>query len=176
MLMRSKDPASWFGVEHVFNVYRGCEHSCIYCDSRSECYDIDDFSDVQVKVNAPEMLRDELCRKRRRAVLGTGSMSDPYGPVEKEVRVTRRCLEAVAEIGFGIHISTKSDLVCRDKDLLQSIKRFSASVAFTVTTCDDGLAAKIEPGAPPPSRRLAALSELAGTGVHTGVPPPVPRD
>ncbi len=158
MLIPSKDPDEWFGVRYVFNIYRGCEHGCIYCDSRSECYGIDDFANVQVKKNAPELLRNELARKRNKATIGTGSMSDPYGPVERQVGLTRQALEIIAEQGFSVHISTKSDLVCRDKEVLQAINRFgAASVAFTVTTCDDDLAARIEPGAPSPSRRFAAM-------------------
>jgi len=157
-----------FGIKYNFNLYRGCPHQCIYCDSRSECYGIEDFRDVLVKVNAPELLARELPRKRIKGAIGTGSMSDPYNPVERQYRLMRQALETIAGWAFPVHIITKSDLVVRDLDLLVEINRTQAVVCFTVTTPDDALARVIEPGAPPPSARLAAMQVLAARGIHVG--------
>lgn len=170
MLNRYRQPDDWFGLTYGFNIYRGCQHQCIYCDSRSECYQIEDFNDVLVKVNAPEVLRAELKRKRVKGTIGTGSMSDPYTFVERDYRLTRRALEVIAEAGFPLHLLTKSDMVTRDADVLVEIHRKSmAVVAFTLTTADDDLARVLEPYAPPPSRRLRALENLSAAGVRTGV-------
>jgi DNA repair photolyase len=151
------------------NIYRGCEHQCIYCDSRSECYGIEDFRDVLVKVNALELLADELPRKRIKGLIGTGSMSDPYTPVERQYGLTGKALDIIARQRFPVHIITKSDLVLRDIDTLTEINRTQANVTFTITTADDDLALKLEPGAPASSRRYAVLSALAARGIHTGV-------
>lgn len=170
LLVKAKNPESWFGVEYTLNLYRGCTHGCIYCDSRSECYRIDNFEEITAKINGPELLRRELAVKRSKAVLGTGAMSDPYIPAERGLRLTRRVLEVIDEAAFPVHIITKSDLVLRDADVLKRIAgRSLASVGMTVTTCDDGLASWIEPYAPSPSRRLAALKKLSDEGVYTGV-------
>jgi len=170
MLNRYRQPDDWFGLTYGFNIYRGCQHQCIYCDSRSECYQIEDFNDVLVKVNAPEVLRAELKRKRVKGTIGTGSMSDPYTFVERDYCLTRRALEVIAEAGFPLHLLTKSDMVTRDADVLVEIHRKSmAVVAFTLTTADDDLARLLEPYAPLPSRRLQALESLSAAGVRTGV-------
>ncbi len=162
-------PDPWFGIKYTMNIYRGCQHQCIYCDSRSGCYRIENFADVLVKVNAIELLKLELPKKRVRGTIGTGSMSDPYGPIENEYRLTRRALEFIAQQRFPVHVITKSDLVVRDLDLLTNIAGLYAAVSFTITTVDDDLARKLEPGAPPSSRRLAAMRSLAGAGIYTGV-------
>jgi DNA repair photolyase len=169
MLAHVKQPDAWFGLKYNMNLYRGCQHQCIYCDSRSECYQIENFSDVLVKVNAIDRLRDELPRKRVKGTIGFGSMSDTYGPVEREYQLTRRALEVIAEQGFPVHLITKSDLVTRDVDVLQTINRVHAVVSFTITTADDALARKVEPGAPSPSRRYEAMAALAEAGIHVGV-------
>jgi len=170
MLNRYPQPEDWFGLTYGFNIYRGCQHQCIYCDSRSECYQIEDFNDVLVKVNAPEVLRAELNRKRKKGTIGTGSMSDPYTPVEREYRLTRKALEVIAEYSFPLHLLTKSDLVTRDADVLVEIQRKTMAIAaFTLTTADDDLARVLEPFAPAPTRRLKALEKLSSLGVHTGV-------
>jgi DNA repair photolyase len=157
-----------FGMKYNFNIYRGCPHQCIYCDSRSQCYGIEDFRDVLVKVNAVELLEKELPRKRVKGPIGTGSMSDPYNPVEERLQLTRRCLQVIARFGFPVHLITKSDLVTRDADVLSDIAQVHAAVCFTITTTDDDLARKIEPGAPPSSARLAAMQALASRGVPVG--------
>ena len=174
LLVPIKNPTGWFGTRYNMNLYRGCEHACIYCDSRSECYQIANFDgEVLVKANAIDLLRNELARKRQRATVGTGSMQDPYMPSEAALNMTGQALRVIAEFGFSIHIITKSDLILRDIDLLAAINQAPvgshASVCFTVTTTDDELASKIEPGAPPPSRRLAAAKALAERGIPVGI-------
>lgn len=157
-----------FGLKYNFNLYRDCPHQCIYCDSRSECYGSEDFRDVLVKVNAPELLAKELARKRVKGPIGSGSMSDPYNPVESRYQLTRRVLAVIARFGFPAHIITKSDLVLRDLDLLVEINCKQAVVCFTITTTDDELARQVEPGAPLPSARLAAMQALAQRGIAVG--------
>ncbi len=169
ILSRVKQPDDWFGLDYGMNLYRGCQHQCIYCDSRSECYGIEDFARILVKANAIDLLRDELSRKRKKGTIGTGAMNDPYMPVEAEVRQTGRALELIDEFGFQVHIMTKSDLVLLDLELLKSINRTFAAVSFTITTADDSLAAKLEPCAPAPSARLKAMETLSLHGITTGV-------
>ena len=118
------DAKAILSAQNGMNVYRGCQHGCIYCDSRSRCYGFThDFEDIEVKRNAPELLEQALLRKRDKCMIGTGSMCDPYMPCEKELRVTRRCLEIIDHLGFGAAVITKSDLVLRDLDLFESIQR-----------------------------------------------------
>jgi DNA repair photolyase len=171
MLARVKGTDDYFGLYYNMNLYRGCQHQCIYCDSRSECYQIENFNhDVLVKVNAVDLLRRELAGKRVVGTIGTGSMNDPYMPLEDKVRLTRRALEVIAEFGFPVHTITKSDLVVRDLDLFADIQQQTyAAVTFTVTTADDDLSRKLEPGAPVSSRRLAALRTLSLRGILTGI-------
>ena len=165
-----KQPDDWFGLKFNMNLYRGCQHRCIYCDSRSECYQIDNFdSEIIVKINAPDLLAELLPRKRIKGTIGTGSMNDPYMPIEKQYNLTGRALEVIAENRFPVHVLTKSDLVLRDTDTLAEISAVFATVSFTVTTAADALARKLEPGAPAPSRRFAAMRALADRGIHTGV-------
>ena len=169
LLNKAKHPSSWFGIEYGFNVYRGCQHGCIYCDTRSECYGIDNFEDITVKVNAPQLLAKSLSRMRSRAVLGTGAASDPYIPLELDYRMTRQCLEIISQRRFGVSLCTKSNLVLRDIDLLSKINEVYACVQFTITTPDDALAAVTEPYAPPPSKRYEAMGILSSAGIETGI-------
>ena len=169
LLSSAKQPDPWFGIKYTMNLYRGCQHQCIYCDSRSACYQIENFADVLVKVNAIDLLKKELPRKRVKGTVGTGSMSDPYLPLEATRRLTAQALAVIAEQQFPLHALTKSDLVVRDLDTLHHIARVYAAVSFTITTADDELGKKVEPGAPLVSRRLAALSKLAEAGILTGV-------
>ncbi len=162
-------PDGIFGMKYNMNLYRGCQHRCIYCDSRSACYEIENFDgDILVKANALELLEKELPRKRVKGVVGTGSMNDPYMPLEKQVKLTGRALELLARFGFGVHINTKSDLVTRDIERLQRIGRVHATVAFTITTADDALSRKVEPGAPTSSARFRAMRSLADSGITVG--------
>lgn len=160
----------WFGLKYNLNLYRGCEHQCIYCDTRSACYQIGNFDEeVLVKVNALELLEDALPRKRKVGFVGFGSMNDPYTPAEVVYGLTGKALEIVARHHFPVHIITKSDLVLKDLEILQEINTVKARVSFTLTTTDDDLAAILEPGAPSPSKRLAAMEQLAVAGIETGV-------
>jgi DNA repair photolyase len=163
-------PDSWFGISYNMNLYRGCQHQCIYCDSRSECYRIADLSKIQGKENALKLLALELKRKKEKATIGTGSMNDPYMPIEKSVQLTRKALEIIHHYGFPIHIITKSDLVLRDLELIQGIAQKSyAAVSFTITTANDALSRIIEPAAPVPSERFTALKTLSNAGIYTGM-------
>jgi DNA repair photolyase len=164
-----KQPDDWFGLKFNMNLYRGCQHQCIYCDSRSECYQIENFKDVLVKVNAIDRLRDELSRKRVKGTIGTGSMNDPYMPLEAKRQLTRQALQVIADFRYPVHIITKSDLVLRDLDLLRTISEVYAAVSLTITTADDDLGKKIEPGAPRVSNRLKAIKVLSEHGILTGV-------
>jgi len=165
-----RQPDPWFGLRYGMNLYRGCQHRCIYCDSRSECYRIEDFDgEVLVKANALDRLRAELPRKRIKGTVGFGSMNDCYMPLERERELTRRALALIDEHGFSVHVMTKSDLVLRDMDILSRISTRYATVSFSITTADDELGKKVEPGAPLVSRRFAAMRALADRGIQTGV-------
>jgi DNA repair photolyase len=170
LLSHVKQPDSWFGLKYNMNLCRGCQHRCIYCDSRSECYQIEDFDgEVLVKANAIELLREELARKRVKGTIGLGSMNDCYMPLERERNLTGRALELIAQFGFTVHVMTKSDLVLRDLDTLEEINARYATVSFTITTADDGLGKKLEPGAPLVSDRFRAMRAIAERGIQTGV-------
>jgi len=169
LLATIKGPDPVFGMKYNMNLYRGCQHQCIYCDSRSECYQIEDFRDVLVKVNAIELLEHELSRKRVKGPIGTGSMSDPYLPAELQYNLTGRVLQVIARHGFPVHIITKSDLILKDLDILVEINRVHAAVCFSITTADDSLGKKLEPGAPLVSARFQAMKRLAGRGIPVGV-------
>jgi DNA repair photolyase len=169
ILNHVKQPDTYFGLKYNMNLYRGCQHQCIYCDSRSECYQIENFADIHVKINAIELLADILPRKRVRGTIGFGSMNDSYMPVERKYQLTRQALEVIVQHQFPVHIITKSDLVLRDIDLLREINQVYAAVSFTITTTDDDLSRILEPGAPTSSARFKAIREVADAGIHTGV-------
>ncbi|MGD2145241.1 MAG: radical SAM protein [Anaerolineae bacterium] len=170
LLSHVPQPDDWFGLKYSMNLYRGCQHRCIYCDSRSQCYRIDNFdTEILVKANAIELLRKELARKRVRGTIGTGAMNDPYMPLEADVNLTGRALDVIAEFRFPVHVMTKSNLVLRDVDRLCLINQVYAAVSFTMTTADDELGRKLEPAAPQVSERLRAMQVLADRGIYTGV-------
>jgi DNA repair photolyase len=170
LLSHVKHPDGWFGVKYNMNLYRGCEHHCIYCDSRSECYQIEDFDgELLVKVNAIDLLRQELASKRVKGTVGTGAMQDPYTPSEAVLNMTGQALEVIAEWRYPVHIITKSDLILKDLDTLRQISEVHASVCFTVTTADDALGKKLEPGAPLVSDRFRAARVLAENGIQVGI-------
>lgn len=170
LLAHIKQPDSWFGLKYNMNLYNGCCHRCVYCDSRSECYQIENFDrDVLVKVNAIELLRKELASKRVKGPIGLGSMNDPFMPLPPGISLTGQALEVIADFGFPVHIITKSALVLEELETLQRISKVYASISFTITTADDALAAKIEPGSSRPSARFAAMKALAAYGIQTGV-------
>lgn len=158
-------------AQNGMNIYRGCSHGCIYCDARSTCYQMNHvFEDIEVKKNAPELLESALRSKRKKCVIGTGAMSDPYLPIEKELRLTRRCLELIDEYGFGLAIQTKSDMILRDLDLLKSINRKSKCVVqMTLTTYDEDLCKIVEPNVCTTARRIEVLDIMRGEGIPTVV-------
>jgi len=151
------------------NIYRGCTHGCIYCDSRSRCYNINhDFEDVEIKENALELLEDTLKRKRNKSMIFTGSMSDPYIPIEKELKLTRGALELVYKYGFGITLLTKSDLILRDLDLIKKInEKTKCVVQMTLTASTDSLSKLIEPNVAPVSKRIDALKIFSENNIPT---------
>lgn len=160
----------WFGCDHTVNIYRGCSHGCIYCDSRSDCYAIKRFDTVRAKRNALEILESELAHKRKKSIVALGAMSDGYNPFEKETELTRGALKLFDRYGFGVSLETKSDMVLRDVDILKSISSHSpVFVKLTVTTPYDGLAKKLEPRACSVTRRFAALAALSEAGLYAGV-------
>lgn len=162
----SYDP---FGITYNMNLYRGCQHQCIYCDSRSDCYHIGDFSEIHVKKNAIELLKKELPSKKTIGTIGTGSMNDPYMPVEKKYQLTRQALELIKRYRFPIHIITKSDLITRDINLLRDISKIYAAVSISITTSNDEFSKIIEPAAPLSSARFQAIETLAKNGIYCGV-------
>ena len=170
IVTRTKKPAAWFGAEYNMNIYRGCCHGCIYCDSRSVCYQNFDFDTVKAKEDALRIIRDDLRRKVKSGVIATGSMSDPYNPLEREHRLTRNALELVNAFDFGIAIATKSALVTRDIDILKDIKSHSpVIVKLTVTTAGNDLYKKIEPDVSSPDERFDAIRQLSDAGIFCGV-------
>lgn len=155
--------------DNGINLYRGCLHGCIYCDSRSLCYQMNHlFEDIEVKENALELLKKALLSKRNRCMIGTGSMTDPYIPIERELRLTRGALELIYEHGFGAAVLTKSRLVLRDLELLAAINRKTkAVVQMTLTTHDDALCRILEPNVSVTSERIAALKAFRDAEVPT---------
>ncbi len=160
----------WFGSNYNMNLYKGCSHGCIYCDSRSECYQVADFDTVRAKADALAVMEQDLRSKRRKGVVISGSMSDAYNPFERTQRLMRGSLELIDRYGFGVVVDTKSPLVVRDLDVLRRIAVHSpVAVNFTVTTADDALCRRVERGVPPTSARLEALRTLASGGIRCGV-------
>ena len=151
------------------NIYRGCTHGCIYCDSRSTCYHFTHpFEDVEVKQNAPELLEKALKSKRKKCMIGTGAMSDPYMHCEEELRLTRKCLEIILKNGFGVTVHTKSDRILQDIDLLDEINQSTKCVVqMTLTTYDDDLCRILEPNVCNTKRRIEVLEEMQARGIPT---------
>lgn len=153
------------------NIYRGCQHGCIYCDSRSDCYQMKHkFEDIEVKENAPELLEKALASKRKLCMIGTGAMSDPYIPLEKDLRIMRKCLEIIEKYSFGVTVHTKSSSVMRDIDILEKINRKSKAVLqMTLTTADENLCKIIEPNVSSTAERVRTLNEFHNANVPTVV-------
>ncbi|MBR4667685.1 MAG: radical SAM protein [Butyrivibrio sp.] len=151
------------------NIYRGCTHGCIYCDSRSKCYQFTHaFEDIEAKQNAPQLLEAALKAKRKKCMIGTGSMSDPYMHCEEELGITRQCLEIIQRYGFGLAIQTKSDRILRDIDILDEINKESKCVVqMTLTTYDDKLCSILEPNVCNTKRRLEVLAKMRERGIPT---------
>jgi DNA repair photolyase len=153
------------------NLYRGCTHGCIYCDSRSMCYHMEhDFEDIEVKQNAPQILEEQLKRKRNPCMIGTGSMCDPYIPLEEELRMTRQCITLIERYGFGLSILTKSSRILQDMDILKSINgKTKCVVQVTLTTYNEELCRKIEPNVSTTFERFQVLKAMNEAGIPTVV-------
>ncbi|MGL5313197.1 MAG: radical SAM protein [Peptostreptococcaceae bacterium] len=165
-----KENNSWFGVNYGMNIYQGCCHKCIYCDSRSNCYQIINFDRVRIKENSIEKIDKELKSKRNKGIVGTGAMSDPYNPFEEKYMLTREALKLVDKYRFGISITTKSNLITRDIDILKNIQSHSPTIVkLTITTYDDDLCKKIEQNVCTSSDRFRALKKLTDNGIYAGV-------
>lgn len=170
ILTKTQPSMDWFNFDYTMNLYKGCCHGCIYCDSRSRCYRIDHFDTVRVKENALVILNRELKGKKKKGIVGIGAMSDTYNPFEKELELTRQALKLIEYYGFGVVVTTKSDLVIRDIDLLKAInEKQSVCVNLTITTIDDELCKKIEPHAPVSSLRFEAIRQCSEAGLFTGI-------
>lgn len=170
LLSNYSENNSWFGNNYNMNIYKGCNHGCIYCDSRSDCYKIINFDEVRAKKNTTEILEKELISKRKKGVIGTGSMSDPYNPFEKEFELTKTSLELINKYKFGLSLVTKSNLITRDIDILKKIQSHSpVLIKLTITTADDELCKKIETNVCPSSQRFEALKKLTDNGIFAGI-------
>lgn len=169
ILQKASHGEEWFGIDYNMNLYKGCNHQCIYCDSRSECYQIEDFDRVRAKEKEIEILGQELKAKRKKGVIGIGAMSDTYNVFEKQYKITREALKLISYYGFGVSIETKSDLLVRDMDLFKEINaKADVILKFTITTADDDLAKKIEPGVCVSSKRFKAMKQLSDAGLFVG--------
>lgn len=169
MISKTKDKR-WFGTDFNMNIYRGCSHGCIYCDSRSECYHVEDFDRVRAKLDCLKILEQELSKKRTTGVIGTGAMSDPYNPFEREYELTRGALQLIDQYEFGVAIATKSPLISRDIDVLKRIQRHSpVLVKMTITAGDDLLSRKVEPHVGPSSERFETVRQLSQAGICAGL-------
>ncbi len=160
---------SILSAKNTFNIYRGCTHGCIYCDSRSECYGKTyTFEDIEVKTNAAQLLDTALSKKKKKCMLMTGAMTDPYIPLEKTIQNTRKCLEVIERHGFGVSLLTKSDLILRDMDIIKRINEKSKCVVqMTITTADEELCKILEPNVSSTKERVAALKAFSDEGVPT---------
>lgn len=169
--MHYKQYKSILSPQNGMNIYRGCSHGCIYCDSRSKCYQMEhDFEDIEVKTNAPEMLEVALKSKRKKCMIVTGAMTDPYIPLENELQYTRKCIEIIDKYGFGIAIQTKSNRILRDIDLLKSINaKTKCVVQMTLTTFDEELCKIIEPNVCTTKERFETLKIMRDNGIPTVV-------
>lgn len=169
--MHFREAKAILSPNNGMNIYRGCSHGCIYCDSRSKCYNMDhDFEDIEVKVNAPELLEEALRKKRKKCMIGTGSMCDSYTHIETELNHTRKCLEVIDKYGFGLAIQTKSSRILRDLDILKSInQKAKCVVQITLTTFDEDLCKIIEPAVSTTRERFEVLKIMRDNGIPTVV-------
>lgn len=170
-VMHYKEYKTILSPQNGMNIYRGCSHGCIYCDSRSKCYQMQhDFEDIEVKTNAPEILAAELRKKRKKVMISTGAMTDPYIPLEAELKYTRRCLEVIDRYGYGLAIQTKSNLILRDLDLLKNInQKAKCVVQITLTTYDEKLCQILEPNVCSTKERFETLKVMQDIGIPTVV-------
>ena len=169
--MHFREAKGILSASNGMNLSRGCVHGCIYCDSRSKCYAMEhDFEDVEIKINAPLLLEDRLRRKRKKCMIGTGAMSDPYMPLAESLAITRSCLEIIEKMGFGLAIQTKSNLILRDLQLLKKINQNARCVVqITLTTFDEDLCKIVEPNVCTTRERVEVLKILKENYIPTVV-------
>lgn len=169
--MHYKEYKTILSSKNGINIYRGCNHGCIYCDSRSRCYNMDhEFTDIEVKKDAPRMLEDILKHKRKKCMISTGAMSDPYNDVEEKILYTRECLKVINKYSFGLSILTKSSKILRDLDVLKSINEKSKCVVqMTLTTSQENLCRILEPNVSTTKERFDTLKVLNKNGIPTVV-------
>ena len=169
ILQKATHGEEWFGIDYNMNLYKGCCHQCIYCDSRSNCYQVENFDKVRAKKDEIERLNRELKAKRKKGVIGIGAMSDTYNPLEKQYKITRQALELILYYNFGVSIETKSNLIVRDIDIFKEINRKADVILkFTITSADDNPSRKVEPGVCVSSERLKAMKQLSEQGLFVG--------
>lgn len=170
ILTKVKYGDDWYGVDYNMNLYRGCPHGCIYCDSRSNCYHIDNFDVPKGKENALLILENELSKKHDHGVVGIGSMSDTYNPQELKYEQTRGALKILSKYNFGVSIDTKSNLILRDLDLLKEInEKNNVIIKITITTPNDEISKKIEPRVCVSSKRFETIKTLTDNGIFAGI-------
>lgn len=160
----------WFGIDYHMNLYRGCSYGCIYCDSRSDAYHINNFDEIRSKENALQILEEELASKQNKGVVSFGTLSDPYNEKEEKYKITRGALELIKKYGFGVSLDTKSDLILRDIDLLKEIQENNnVIVKISITTYEDELAKCLEPNVISSSTRFQVLKRLRENGIYAGI-------
>lgn len=170
LIQSAKGGESWFGASYNTNIYRGCNHGCIYCDSRSACYQIDHFDTIRAKQDAPVKIEEELKNKRKKGIISFGGMNDPYNIFEKELQYTRKAMISANKHQFGVFIITKSNLVVRDIDIFKQISEFNVcNVGITITTSDDRLGKRIERNCSSSSERFEAIRKLRDAGIFSGI-------
>jgi DNA repair photolyase len=169
-MTKSDQGNRWFGIDYHMNLYRGCNYGCIYCDSRSDAYHIGNFDVIKSKENALSILEEELASKKNKGVVSFGTLSDPYNEQEKKYKITRGALELIKKYGFGVSIDTKSDLILRDLDLLNDIKKNNnVIIKISICTTDNDLAKVLEPNVISPKRRLEVLKVLRENDIYAGL-------
>lgn len=170
ILSKNKYPHMWFGNDYNMNLYRGCHHGCIYCDSRSDCYQNFDFDTVKLKEDVLVILAKELYSKRSKGIVGIGAMSDSYNRFEETQKITRGALKLIKDYHFGVSLETKSDLVVRDIDLFLEIQKYNdVIIKMSITCAADQISSVIEPNVCVSSKRFAAIKKMSEAGIFTGV-------
>lgn len=169
-IVQSTNGKGWFGATYNMNIYKGCNQGCIYCDSRSSCYQIEDFDRVRVKDLAPEKVESELKRKRTTGIISMGGMNDPYNQFEKNLEYTRNILKSIKKYQFGVHCITKNTLLLRDIDLFKEININNVvTIGITITTFDDKLQGRIERNISSSTERFEAIRKLRDNNLFTGI-------
>lgn len=169
-ILNKNDTLEWFGADYCINLYRGCNHGCIYCDSRSSCYQDFEFDVIKPKKNALELLKKELMTKKKLGIIDTGAMGDPYNPLEEELLLTRNFLFLIKQFGFGVSITTKSTLIERDIDILKQITDIAPVICeMTITASSDALSKIIEPNVACSSQRFKTIKHLVSNGIYAGI-------